>query len=188
MSMNVDDGSVERVYLDQIERAVAARDAEAAHQIRAEIAAHIAESRSDAEQRGEVTDIRDIIAEIGDPLVVAAEVPKKRYVTGPRPSSIGLFTQWDPMTYVWAVCLLIAIGSAFYFTGWALGLVMVWTSSLWTTRIKIWASALVPGVFLLAFLWFDFIFVAGYVVPVIVAVLLYFASSPVKARRRTLHG
>jgi hypothetical protein len=182
MNMDVDDGAIERAYLDEVERAVAARDADAAQQIRAEIAAHIAESRFDAEERGESVSIHDIIAEIGDPLAVAAEVPVSHQAFGARESITGFFSRWEPMTYVWVVCLVITIVQL-YFIGWVVGMVMMWTSPLWTRRVKIWATALIPGCLLAALLWFDFIFVAGYIAPVVIAVLLYFTAAPVKARR-----
>lgn len=183
MSMNVDDSTVERTYLDEIERAVAVRDADAAPRIRAEIAAHIEESKSDAEERGETITIHEIIAEIGDPLVVAAEVPLSEEGAALGPSRIRFFDRVEPMTYVWIVCLVIAVGTRLYFTGWVVGMVMMWTSSLWTRRVKIWATALMPGCFLAAFAWSDFMFVGAYAAPVAIAVLLYFTSAPVKARR-----
>lgn len=183
MSMGVDDSAVERAYLDEVEQAVAARDADTAQQIRAEIATHIAESRSDAEERGASVSIHDIIAEIGDPLAIAAEVPISQEALRTAPSSISLFARLEPMTYVWVVCLVIVVGTSLYFIGWALGMLMMWTSSLWTRRVKIWATALLPACFLAAFLWFDFVFVGGYVAPVAIAVLLLFTSAPMKALR-----
>ncbi|QAY58628.1 hypothetical protein ET475_00485 [Microbacterium protaetiae] len=180
--MDVDDSAVEGAYLDEVERAVSVRDPDAASHIRAEIAAHIVECRSDAEQRGEPITIHDIIAEIGDPLAVAAEVPTTSGKNS-KPSRITLFARWEPISYVWAVCLLIAVGSSLYFIGWALGLIMMWTSALWSRRVKIWSTAVIPGCLLLALIWFDFVFVAGYLGTTAIAVLLYFTSAPVKARR-----
>jgi hypothetical protein len=182
MSMNIDDNAVERTYLDEVEHAVAVRDAAVAQQIRAEIAAHIAESRSDAEQRGEQISIQAIIAEIGDPLAVAAEVPVRDAAPDSGPASIRLLASWRPWTYVWVACVVIAFGTSLYFIGLALGMLMMWTSSMWTRRVKIWATALVPACFLLAFLWLDFVFVAAYFAPLAISVLLLLASAPMKAR------
>lgn len=88
------------------------------------------------------------IAEIGDPLAIAAEVPVSQEALRPGPSSISLFARLEPMTYVWVVCLVIAVGTSLYFIGWALGMLMIWPSSLWTRRVKIWATALLPACFL----------------------------------------
>lgn len=181
--MNVEEDIVERAYLDAIQREVAVQDTEAAQRIRAEIAAHIAEAKSDAEVRGETVSIHDIIAEIGDPRTIAAAIPVEQEAPRTGPSSIAYFDRLQPMTYVWITCLMIIFVTSLFFIGWAAGMVMMWTSSLWSRRVKIWATAILPSCFLLALLWFDFVWVGAYAAPVVTAALLFFTSRTVKDRR-----
>lgn len=95
----------------------------------------------------------------------------------PGASRVPTLQRFDPFTLTWLVCGLIFALSYLYGVGWILGILVMWTSPLWTARVKVLATAFLPAFLLGSFIWFDLVLVAIYIAPLATAALLYLTSS-----------
>jgi hypothetical protein len=91
-----------------------------------EVQEHIAAARADLEPETEAG-VRSVLERLGDPADIAAEARERFGVPGPpaRPA-----TRWLEV----AAIVLLVIPPL---VGWVVGVVLVWTSRLWTTRDKL---------------------------------------------------
>ena len=123
---------VVRSYLAALEAALTGVPREVADDIIAGVAEELdGLSAADAAAR---------IEELGDPVFIAAEArsgaePAQEATTPPAAAT-------SPSGYaIAAVLFLILGGFVIPFIGWVIGVVLLWTSPIWTTRQK-WAGAL----------------------------------------------
>jgi uncharacterized membrane protein len=99
-----------------------------------EISEHIAEARAGLEDEREA-EIRTLLDRLGDPAEIAAEAGA-RFEAQPRQRN------WlDIATLV----LLLIGGLVLPVIGWFIGVVLLWTSSAWTTGEKLVGTIFVPG-------------------------------------------
>jgi hypothetical protein len=98
-----------------------------------EISGHIAEARSNLSETE--SDVRNILADLGDPAEIAAEA-RDRF--GVQPKRSGFLE-------VGALVLLLAGGLLLPVAGWLIGVALLWASSVWNTRDKLIGTLVVPG-------------------------------------------
>src|SRR5690348_11698903 len=92
-----------------------------------DVATRIAERRDDE-------DVRSILADVGDPLDIAAGVRERH---GVRERS-----NWREIA---AILLLPFGGVVIPIAGWFVALFFLWSSPVWTAREKVGATLLLPG-------------------------------------------
>jgi hypothetical protein len=91
-------------------------------------------ARRIAAERDEGGDVRSILAEVGDPLDIAANVREHH---GVRTRS-----RWREIA---AIALLLFGGVVIPVAGWFAGLYFLWSSPIWTVRTKLAATLCIPG-------------------------------------------
>jgi HAAS domain-containing protein len=92
-----------------------------------DVATRIAARRDDE-------DVRDVLADVGDPLDIAADV-RERHGVRERSS-------WQEIA---AIVLLPFGGVVIPIAGWFVALYFLWSSPVWTVRDKIGATVMLPG-------------------------------------------
>lgn len=105
-----------------------------------EIAEHIAEARAELPSESEA-EIRNLLDRIGDPADIAAEARDRVDVPTravPEPAKSRTHE-------VIALVLLLVGGLILPVVGWIIGVVLLWTSTVWTTGEKILGTIFVPG-------------------------------------------
>jgi hypothetical protein len=113
-------------YLRRLQRAARRLPRADRRELYAEIKAHLAEATSLTSPNEEVLRVLD---RLGDP---------NHIVEAQRPPRAARHTrEW------FAIVLLLLGGFAFWF-GWFLGLVLLWSSSIWTTRDKLVGTLVLP--------------------------------------------
>jgi uncharacterized membrane protein len=105
-----------------------------------EIAGHIAEARADLPSETE-SDVRNILEGLGDPAEIATDA-RERFEVSPRPKSRKREPGWQE---IGALIMLLAGGLLLPIVGWVVGVVLLWTSTIWNTRDKIIGTIFVPG-------------------------------------------
>jgi hypothetical protein len=98
-----------------------------------EIAEHISEGRADLEVEDE-SSIRTLLERIGAPEDIAAEA-RERFGVQRRSGALDLV----------ALILLLIGGVVVPVIGWLVGVVLLWSSSVWTAREKLIGTLVVPG-------------------------------------------
>jgi uncharacterized membrane protein len=120
-------------YLRSVERELGGLPRPRRREIVNEIAAHIAEARAHAAADDEAA-ARNVLEQLGDPADIAAEA-------GARPAAAPR-TRWHEVS---ALILLSAGSIVLPVVGWFAGVVLLWTSYVWTTRDKLIGTLVVPG-------------------------------------------
>jgi uncharacterized membrane protein len=105
-----------------------------------EIAEHIAAARAELPTESEV-EIRNMLERIGDPEDIAAEA-RDRVDT---PTTVAIERSTSRTHEVIALILLLVGGLVLPIFGWFIGLILLWTSTVWTTGEKILGTIFVPG-------------------------------------------
>lgn len=105
-----------------------------------EIAQHIREAQREAPVRSEA-ELRTLLDRIGDPAEIAADADDRLGVV--RRST----------THETIAIILLLLGGFLAAVGWFVGLVLLWTSSMWTRRDKLLGTLLVPGGLATSFLF-----------------------------------
>jgi uncharacterized membrane protein len=136
-------------YLNRLNRELAGVPRTRRNELVQEISEHIAEARAGLEDEGEA-EIRTLLDRLGDPAEIAAEAGA-RFEAQPR--------QRNWLDIVTLVLLLIG-GLVLPVIGWFIGVVLLWTSSAWTTGEKLVGTIFVPGGLALA-LFFGVVAVSG---------------------------
>jgi uncharacterized membrane protein len=99
-----------------------------------EIADHIAEARADLPAPETEADICTLLERLGDPADIAAEARQRFDVVPARPG-------WMET----AALVLLLFGGFAFGVGWIIGLVLLWSSAVWTPWEKLLGTLVVPG-------------------------------------------
>ena len=118
-----------RRYLEQLDAALQGTDASRREEILADVHEHIEQGRDRLDTDG-AADVRNLLARVGDPAVIAAEAG------APSPDS----RRWD----AWAPWLII-FGPVASGLGWIAGIAILWTSPTWSQRDKLIATVVSPA-------------------------------------------
>jgi hypothetical protein len=116
-----------RIELDDLPRAQR-------RELEQEIAEHIAEARAELPSESEA-EIRNLLDRLGDPADIAVEA-RERFGVQPRRSGT--------LEIVTLILLLIG-GVVLPVIGWVVGVVLLWTSNVWTAGEKLLGTLVVPG-------------------------------------------
>jgi hypothetical protein len=116
-----------RVELEDLPRA-------GRRELEQEIAEHIAEARGELPNESEV-EIRNMLDRIGDPADIAAEARDRFGVQRKRSGALEVI----------ALVLLLIGGVVIPVVGWLVGVVLLWTSQVWSAREKLIGTLVVPG-------------------------------------------
>jgi hypothetical protein len=121
-------------YLKRLDAELAGLQRARRREVVQEISEHIAEARSQLETQTEA-DIRTLLDRLGDPAEIAAEARERFGVRERKPGWLE----------IGALIMLLLGGLILPVIGWFVGVVMLWSSELWTTRDKVIGTVLVPG-------------------------------------------
>ncbi len=121
-------------YLDRLDSELADLPRTSRREVLDDIEAHIADARADLAPEDEVG-VRNLLERLGDPAEIAAEA-RDRFGVPARTA-----TTWRE---IGAMILLLLGGSLFLFIGWAAGVILLWTSDVWSTREKWVATLILP--------------------------------------------
>jgi hypothetical protein len=121
-----------RDYLDELRARTRDLPKRRREELLAEIEAHIAEALPPTASEAEV---RDVLDRLGDPEGIAAE---ERERLGVAPKRAGAL-EWI------AIALLLIGGVIVPVVGWIVGVLLLWTSSVWNTRDKLIGTLVLPG-------------------------------------------
>jgi uncharacterized membrane protein len=105
-----------------------------------EISGHIAEARADLQPETEAG-VRNILEGLGDPAEIATDA-RERFEVSPREESRRKEPGWQEIA---ALIMLLVGGLVLPIVGWVVGVVLLWTSTIWNTRDKIIGTIFVPG-------------------------------------------
>jgi uncharacterized membrane protein len=105
-----------------------------------EIAGHIAEARANLEPETEA-ELRNILEGLGDPAEIATDA-RERFEVSPRQESRTREAGWQE---IGALIMLLVGGLILPIVGWVVGVVLLWTSTVWNTRDKIIGTIFIPG-------------------------------------------
>jgi uncharacterized membrane protein len=131
-------------YLDRLDRVAAHLPDGRRAELREEITSHLAQALPDGATAAQVAQALDRLGPAEE--IVAAEqaapFPSAQVVPGPSPAvppsrGIGHEAVAVGMLTVGAVVLPVL--------GWLVGVLLLWTSRLWTTREKVLGTVLIPG-------------------------------------------
>jgi uncharacterized membrane protein len=125
------DRAVEK-YLKRLDADLADVPRSRRREIVEEIAEHIAEARADLPAENEA-ETRTLLERLGDPADIAAEARQRFEVEPVRPGWMETAT------------LVLLLVGGFTFFGWFIGLALLCSSAVWTTRDKLIGTFLVPG-------------------------------------------
>jgi hypothetical protein len=98
-----------------------------------EIREHIGEALAEVPD-GEEAGVRNVLERVGEPAVIAQEA-RERF--GIRPVKPGIREI--------LVLILLPLGGFLYLIGWAVGAILLATSTVWTSREKVIGLLVVPG-------------------------------------------
>jgi uncharacterized membrane protein len=111
-------------YLKRLDKALRDLPKDRRNDLLDEISGHIAEARADLETESEGT-IRTLLDRLGEPEDIAAEA-EERYGTRPKGTALDIA----------ALILLLIGGVVLPVVGWIVGVVLLWISETWTTRLS----------------------------------------------------
>ena len=120
-------------YLKQLDAELADLPRGRRREIVEEISEHIAEAQAQHPAQSEA-EIRAMLERLGDPADIAAEARQRFDVPLARPG-------WQETVAL----VFLLVGGFIFFVGWFVGLVLLWTSSVWTVRDKLVGTLIVPG-------------------------------------------
>lgn len=118
-------------YLDRLDSALADLPRGRRREVVEEIAEHIAAARAEAAVQSQA-ELRTVLDRIGDPEEIAAAALD-------RPPARRTWVE------VGALVLLLVGGVVLPVVGWLAGVVLLWISTVWTTREKVIGTLVVPG-------------------------------------------
>ena len=118
-------------YLRRLRRAGRRLPPERLSELMAEIEGHLAEAIPPGASDHAALEVLERLGSPGD--IVEAERPPAHGSTDRR--------SWRE----WAAVILLPLGGFAFGVGWLVGLVLLWSSRLWTTREKLIGTLIVPG-------------------------------------------
>lgn len=121
-------------YLRRLRGALRDLPREQRREILQEIEGHIAEARGGPDDEGEAA-IRTTLDRLGEPEEIAAEARERH---GAPRRSLGALE-------VWALILLLVGGVLLPGLGWFIGVALLWSSTLWSSKEKLIGTLLLPG-------------------------------------------
>lgn len=98
-----------------------------------EIREHIGESLAEMPD-GEEAGIRNVLERVGEPAVIAQEARERFGIRRVKPGIREVL-----------VLILLPLGGFLYLIGWAVGAILLATSTVWTSREKVIGLLVVPG-------------------------------------------
>jgi hypothetical protein len=123
---------VER-YLEELRQALSEVPPRRRAELVAEIEEHLAETAPPGSSEAAVAEAID---RLGDPEEIAAAERERT----------GTYAPYEPSWTDWlAIPLLLFGGVLIPVFGWFVGVVLLWTSKIWTVRDKLWGTLLLPG-------------------------------------------
>jgi hypothetical protein len=137
--MNPNDKLV-AAYLRRLERALADLPRARRRELGEEISEHIAAARAQLPAESEA-EVRTILERLGEPEEIADDARERLGIALAKPGA----------REVWTVILL-PLGGLAYGIGWLVGVVLLWTSPVWTRAEKLVGTLVLPGGLLPAFL------------------------------------
>jgi uncharacterized membrane protein len=119
-------------YLKRLDSELRALPRDRRREVVGEIADHIAQARAAAPVESE-GDLLNLLERLGPPSEIAAEA-SDRFGTETTSSSHEI-----------AAVILLLLGGFVFGVGWIVGVVLLWTSRIWTLRDKLIGTLLLPG-------------------------------------------
>lgn len=98
-----------------------------------EIREHIGESLAEMPD-GEEAGVRNVLERVGEPAVIAQEARERFGIRRVKPGIREIL-----------VLILLPLGGFLYLIGWAVGAILLATSTVWTSREKVIGLLVVPG-------------------------------------------
>jgi hypothetical protein len=98
-----------------------------------EISEHIEQAREEGDGNDEVS-TRNLLDRLGDPADIAAEAHARLGVDTPKPGALEV-----------TALVLLLVGGFLFGVGWLVGLVLLWSSPVWSTSEKLLGTFIVPG-------------------------------------------
>jgi uncharacterized membrane protein len=126
-----------RSYLKELDRNLSPLPQRRRKEVVQEISSHIAESRHEL---GMDHPIADVLDRVGDPQVIAWEAMQGEPTASHRSRGLEIA----------AIIFLLPGSLLLPIIGWLVGVVLLWASSIWTTKDKLIATLIVPGGLLFA--------------------------------------
>jgi hypothetical protein len=120
-------------YLRRLERELADLPRARRREVVEEIAGHIEEARAEPEARGDVGTL-NVLERLGDPAEIAADA-RARFEIEPRRAGRSEV----------AALVLLLVGGFVFAVGWLVGLVLLWSSEVWSLRDKLIGTLVFPG-------------------------------------------
>jgi uncharacterized membrane protein len=106
-----------------------------------EIREHIGEALAEIPE-GEEAGVRNVLERVGEPAVIAEEARERFGISRAKPGIREILT-----------LILLPLGGFLWIIGWAVGAILLATSTVWTSREKVIGLLVVPGGLLPAFLF-----------------------------------
>jgi hypothetical protein len=120
-------------YLVRLDAALADLPSERRREIVEEITGHISEAVGELPS-GDEAALRELLERLGEPAEIAADA-RERFDVPPRARD------WLETLAV----VLLLVGGFLGGVGWLIGVVLLWLSTIWTTRDKLIGTLIVPG-------------------------------------------
>jgi uncharacterized membrane protein len=120
-------------YLRRLDRELKGLPRARRREVVEEIAEHIDEAQVEANGNGEAATL-NLLERLGDPSEIAAEA-RARF--GVRVGKAGVLEV--------AAIILLLVGGLFFGIGWFVGVVLLWSSGVWTTHDKLVGTLIFPG-------------------------------------------
>jgi HAAS domain-containing protein len=126
-------------YLARLNAALRDLPAARREELLDQVSEHIATARAELGDQAGEAEIRTMLDRLGDPAAIAAEA-SQRPADSPEPSQPH--AGWRE---IGALILLPVGGIVIPVVGWFVGLALLWSSDLWSTRSKLIGTLVVPG-------------------------------------------
>ena len=120
-----------RAYLERLRQAGRQLPPDRLRDLLGEIEAHLSEAIPPGASDDDVLEVLERLGPPGD--IVDAEQPRVAIAADRR--------GWRE----WAAVILLPLGGLVVGVGWLIGLILLWSSRLWTTRDKLIGTLIVPG-------------------------------------------